>query len=54
MFKLKFIVKIMIYWNQNCMIQILKSNEGLKYERYIIYIHVLATIVFLLQIMYLH
>jgi len=42
MFKLKFISKIMINWNQNCIIYIPKTNEGLRYERYILFIHVLV------------
>jgi len=46
MFKLKFISKIMIYWNQNCIIYIPKTNEGLRYERYIFFIHVLIIKVF--------
>jgi len=44
MLKLKFISKIMIYWNQNCIIYIFKTNEGLKYERCILFIHVLIII----------
>jgi hypothetical protein len=36
----------MIYWNQNCIIYILKSNEGLRYERYILFIRVLIIKVF--------
>jgi hypothetical protein len=39
-FKLKIIVEIMIYWKKNCIILIPKSNEGLKYERCILFIHV--------------
>ncbi len=47
MFKYKVFKKIMIYWNQNCIIYIPKSNEGLRYERYILFIHVLIIKVFL-------
>jgi len=45
-FKLKVIGEIRIYWKQNCIILIPKSNEGLKYERYILFIHVLTMKVF--------
>jgi hypothetical protein len=37
----------MIYWKLNSTIYIHKSNEGLKYEIYILFIHVLAIKVFL-------
>jgi len=46
MSKLKVISKIMIYWKKNFIIQIPKSNEGFKYERYILFILVLLTKVF--------
>jgi hypothetical protein len=46
MFKLKVISKIMICWNQNCIIHIPKSNEGLRYIKYILFIHVLVIKVF--------
>jgi hypothetical protein len=36
----------MIYWKKNSIIYIHKSNEGLKYEKYISFIHVLAIKVF--------
>ncbi len=42
MFKLKVINKIMIYWKKNCII----STEGLRYERYILFILILPTKVF--------
>jgi len=32
----------MIYWKQNCIRYISKPNESLRYERYILFIHVLA------------
>jgi len=43
MSKLKVINKIMIYWKKICIISIHKSNEGLRYERYILFIFVLPT-----------
>jgi hypothetical protein len=44
MFKLKFINKMC--WKQNHKIKFSKPNEGLRYEKYILFIHVLTIKVF--------
>jgi hypothetical protein len=36
----------MIYWKKNCIIQIPKSSEALRYEIYILFTLVLTTKVF--------
>jgi hypothetical protein len=46
MSKLKFITKIMIYWKKFCIIEIHKSNKGLRYKGYILFILVLSPNVF--------
>jgi hypothetical protein len=46
MSKLKFITKIMIYWKKFFIIEIHKSNKGLRYEGYILFILVLPQNVF--------
>jgi len=38
MSKLKVINEIKTYWKQNYIIYILKSNENLRYEKYILFI----------------
>jgi hypothetical protein len=44
----------MIYWKQNFITKISKSNENLKCEKYILFILVLAIMFFNLQIMCLN
>jgi hypothetical protein len=46
MSKLKIISEIMIYWKKFCTMKIPKPNEGLSYENFILFIHVLAINIF--------